>query len=261
MKPILANKNIVVTRSEEQSSGLIEMLSSAGANVISIPTIKIVPVNDHSEFDRLISDLLEIDFIIFTSANTVKYFFQRIEKLNILLNLTGKQIAVVGESTLKSCGEKKICVNITPDHFSAKGLLAKFESMNIKNKNVLIPCSTIARTELKDGLTKLSANVFSVPVYDVVLPDETEVIAYQRKLKNFFPDVFVFTSPSTFNNFLKMFKVNNPVEYFSHSEIAAIGPTTADAIESTGAVVTIKPEKYTVENLFKKIIERFSIKV
>lgn len=260
MKVALANKNIVVTRSEEQSSGLIEMLSSVGANVILIPTIKIVPVSDYGEFDRAISNLSEFDFVIFTSANTVKYFLRRVDEFKLTVKIDEIIFAAIGESTLNICTENKIFIRIIPDNFSVKGLLKKFESMDIKNKNILIPCSAIARTELREELIKLGANVLTAPVYDVVLPDDNEATLYREKLIDINPDLYVFTSPSTYNNFLKIFKIDNPVNYFSGVMVAAIGPTTADAIESTGAVAGIIPESFTVNNLFQKIVECFSTK-
>jgi uroporphyrinogen-III synthase len=260
LKSVLSNRNIVITRSEEQSSGLIDMLSSAGANIISIPTIKIVPVDDYSEFDRLISDSSKFDFIIFTSANSVKYFIRRIDELDVSVNIDEIIFVAVGESTLNICKQYNIPVDIIPEDFRVKGLLEKFNSWKMKNKKVLIPCSAIARTELKEGLIKLGACVLTTPVYDVALPDENEATLYREKLKNINPDLYVFTSPSTYNNFLKIFEIDNPVNYFSGAMVAAIGPTTADTVESTGVVAGIIPESFTVNNLFQKIVEHFSTK-
>lgn len=260
MSEVLKNKNIVVTRSEEQASGLIELLDKAGASTISIPAIKIIPAADYNSFDDFIMNSAGIDYIIFTSSNSVKYFLRRLEEINLKLNLNEIKIAVVGETTLNACAENNIHVDIIPEEFNTSGLLKIFDKINIKDKNILIPCSAIARTELSRGLKQSGANVNSTPVYDVVLPDAGSIESHKKILNEIKPDLFVFTSPSAYANFLKMFDILSPEEFFKNAEVAAIGPTTAAAISDSGADVDIVPDKYTAGGLFEKIIEHYSNK-
>lgn len=258
MKEVLKNKNIVVTRSEEQSSRLIELLKSAGSNIISIPAINIIPVQDYSSFDDFVLNSPVIDYIIFTSSNAVKYFFNRLGELNLQLNFSKIKVAAVGESTKKTCLENNIQVEITPEQYNAAGLLKKFETIDIKNKYMLIPCSSIARTELSLGLKRSGAIVESFPVYDVALPDPDEIKLYREKMAGIEPDLFIFTSPSTYKNFLKMFNIMDAEDFFRNSAVAVIGSTTAGAIKESGVGIDIIPNKFTADGLFDKIIEHYS---
>jgi uroporphyrinogen III methyltransferase/synthase len=70
--------------------------------------------------------------------------------------------------------------------------------------------------------------------------------------------LFVFTSPSTFENFLQIANVKNPFQYFSRFNVAAIGPTTKEAIESRKVKVNILPDEFTINGLTKKIIDYYS---
>jgi uroporphyrinogen III methyltransferase/synthase len=70
--------------------------------------------------------------------------------------------------------------------------------------------------------------------------------------------LFIFTSPSTFENFLQIADVKNPFQYFSKYDIAAIGPTTKEAIESKKVKVKILPDEFTIHGLTKKIVEYYS---
>lgn len=73
-------------------------------------------------------------------------------------------------------------------------------------------------------------------------------------------DLFIFTSPSTFENFIQIMDLNNPVNYFKKFDIAAIGPTTRSAIESKKVKVNIIPDEFTIDGLVKKVIEYYKTK-
>ena len=87
------------------------------------------------------------------------------------------------------------------------------------------------------------------------MPSEEKNKSNIELLKNAKPDLFIFTSPSTFENFLKILKINNPVQYFNGYDIAAIGPTTKTAIENRNVHVNILPGEYTIDGLAKAIID------
>jgi len=168
-------------------------------------------------------------------------------------------VAVVGRSTFEFCETLGISVNILPDEFSAKGLLSKLSLVNLSGKNILIPCSSLSRDELRIRLTELGANVKSVPIYDVVINNVEELHEEINSLKNRKPDVFLFTSPSSFENFLSIAGVEQLSDYFGGSVIAAIGTTTENAIRKFNLTVNIVPQIFTIKEASEAIIRYFSI--
>ena len=70
----LFGKRIVVTRAREQADALGSRLSALGAGVIELPTIEIRPPADSAPLDRAIAELDTYDWLIFTSANGVRFF-------------------------------------------------------------------------------------------------------------------------------------------------------------------------------------------
>ena len=138
-----------------------------------------------------------------------------------------------------------------------KELWKSFPDYNLKDKVVFIPRSEIGREELPEGLEKLGAVIKAAPVYNVSIPPEDKMAKYIEILKNSKPDLFIFTSPSTFENFLEILKINNPVKYFKNYDVAAIGPTTRTAIESHYVNVNIIPKEYTLSGLAKAIVEYY----
>lgn len=77
-KPLLG-KSIVVTRAREQASSLARSLSGLGAEVIQCPTIEIRALPDYAELDAAVARLADYGWLIFTSVNGVRHFWQRLE--------------------------------------------------------------------------------------------------------------------------------------------------------------------------------------
>jgi uroporphyrinogen III methyltransferase/synthase len=254
----LKNKTIVVTRTVEQSKESASALTRFGANVIVFPTLEIVPPATWDNFDSVVINPAKIDFIIFTSAHAVEMFRLRCRELNININFEKINVVAVGNKTSAICNLSDIPVNIVPDKFSSEGVIEKLSKFNLKDKVVFIPRSAIGREELPLGLKDLGAVIKSVPVYNVSLPTKEHIKSNLEKLRNSHPDLFIFTSPSTFENFLQILNIVNPVEYFNKYDVAAIGPTTKATIENRRVKVNIMPDEYTTDGLLKKIIDYYN---
>lgn len=254
----LKGKTIVVTRTVEQSQESASALASLGAKVITVPTLEIVPPSDWSKFDSIVSHPEKIDFIIFTSVHSVEMFSKRCREISALINYNQTKVVAVGNKTSAYCHKNSINVSIVPDKFSAEGVIEALSKYNLKNKVVFIPRSAIGREELPLGLKELGAIIKSVPVYNVAIPAGDTVKQNLQQLESSDVDLFIFTSPSTFENFLQIAGIKNPYQYFNRFDIAAIGPTTKEAIESKKVRVNIMPDEFTLNGLTKKIVEYYS---
>jgi uroporphyrinogen-III synthase/AcrR family transcriptional regulator len=254
----LKNKTIVITRTVEQSTESASALTKYGAKVIVFPTLEIVPPSNWDEFDSNIKIKDEIDFIIFTSAHAVQMFDKRCEELNAKVDFSKKKVVAVGNKTSSVCKKHNIPVNIIPDKFSAEGVISELSKFDMNDKVVFIPRSAIGREELPRGLKDLGAVIKSVPVYNVSLPTKEHIKSNLENLNKSSPDLYIFTSPSTFENFLQILNVINPAEYFKGYAIAAIGPTTKTAIENRRVKVNIMPDEYTIDGLIKKILSYYN---
>jgi uroporphyrinogen-III synthase len=254
----LKNKTIVITRALETSKESAEFFIRLGADVITFPTLDIVPPDNWNQFDEVILNRNKIDFIIFTSAHAVKMFSKRLEELKESINYAMVKVVAVGNKTSAVCEKYGIPINIIPKNFSSDGVIVELLKFKLNKKIIFIPRSSIGREELPGGLKELGAIIKSVPVYNVAVPSEQDIAPYLDNLKKSKPDLYIFTSPSTFDNFLQILKITDAARYFSGALIAAIGPTTRIAIESRKLKVNIIPDEYTIDGLAKAIVNYYS---
>ena len=253
----LFGKTIVITRTIEQSNESALSFIKQGADIIVFPTLDIVPPDDWKPFDEIILNKNKIDFIIFTSRHAVEMFINRCNEINKKINFKNLKVVAVGNKTASTCNDFNIPVSIIPKKFSGEGVVEELSKYDLRNKFVFIPRSAIGREELPHGLSDRGAVLKTASVYNVTLPSKKTVAKNINKLKEKNPDMFVFTSPSTFKNYLKLLNVTNPEQYFTGYSVAAIGPSTKAAIETRNVRVDVTPEEYTINGLIDAIINYY----
>jgi uroporphyrinogen-III synthase len=249
----IKDKTIIVTRGVNDSIDSFLKLQEYGAKIIHFPTLDYKPIEDWSEFDSVLFNKDKIDYIIFTSANSVAFFAARCRMTNTILNFEGTKVISIGKKTSEECRINNIPVNIIPEIFSVGGIIKALSAYEIKDKIIFIPGSEIARKELPEKLKERGANVISVTTYKVCIPAQRIIDRNVELLKSAKPDLFIFTSPSSFKNFLDIMKISNPGKYFDVFKIAAIGPSTKEEIESQNLKAEIVSTEHTMDNLAEEI--------
>ena len=167
-KPLFG-KGVVITRPEKQADDLAQLLIKEGANPIHFPTIKIVPPPDWRDLDAAIKKMEDYDWLIFTSANGVAFFFERLfAKNRDIRDLKGVKICCIGPATEQQVESKGIRVDLVPEKFISEGIIKSFSGINLKGKKILIARAAKARDVLPAGLKKLGAKVNVVTAYVTV---------------------------------------------------------------------------------------------
>ena len=272
-KPLFG-KRIIVTRAREESrpvrhpaawdamsnraSKLSACLEESGANVIELPTIKIMPISDYNRLDRSLRKIGEFDWLIFTSVNGVDGFFNRLFKLGMDTRvLKGAKICSIGPATterLLSFGVKSDC---QPTKYVAESVVEKLKKIGLKGKKVLMPRSDIARELLSDELSRIGAEVVDIAAYRTV-PDSSSKSELNRVLKEEKVDIITFTSSSTVRNFIKLAGKRESHRIARDIKFASIGPITSRTIRDYGFKVSIEAKEYTIPGLVNAIVEEES---
>ena len=242
-------KKILITREKEEALKFAQKLRNTELEVIIFPVIKTKPIY----FDSKI--ISKYDVFIFPSKNAVRYFFENVSAED----LKKKIIIAVGEKTKKALEKKGFKNILLPEKFSSEGVLSLIlkDIDFFKNKKILIPRAKKGIDILPQKLKNEVKEIFVLPIYETVLniPENKENVKKLFEEKKI--DFSVFTSPSTIENFLKIFPEEGK-EYLKSTCITVIGTTTKKAVEEKGLDVCLIPEKFTIDEVIKKIKEQLS---
>ena len=250
----LFGKRIVVTRTREQASQLSKQLLERGAEVLEIPTIKIIPPTQQRELAEVLVELNSYDWLVFTSPNGVsaffEYFFKAFEDMR---DIGGVRIAAVGPATAAKLKELHLKVDLMPEEYVTKKIadaFKKFES--IENLKILLLRAEVANPELPQTLEEMGAIVDDIAVYKTV-PETEDQNGAAGKLMDSGADWITFTSSSTVENFSSRFDLPALLEKFPHTKLASIGPETTKSIESLGLKPTVEAKSHTIEGLVRAL--------
>ena len=243
----LFGKRVLVTRARTQASSLSQLLLEHGAQPIEMPAIEIKAIPSTEELDHAILDLESYQWLVFTSANGVEPFFERLYKLNRDARwLKGIKIGAIGPATARALETRGLCPDYLPQVYTSQGFLAGLKSQNIDGCRFLLPRADIATRELADGITRLGAEVHEVTVYRTVPTTETISRGKQMLLAGEI-DIITFASSSTVTNLLAL--LSGKLEAIERTVVACIGPVTAATAAKAGLKVDIVARDHTIPGL------------
>ena len=249
----LCGKRVVVTRTREQASELSSMLESLGADVIELPTIRIAPPSDKRDFAEAVVDAPHYDWLIFSSPNGVRRFFQAFFAVyEDIREIGGARIAAVGPGTAAELKKYGLMVDVMPQKAVAEELIAEFDRKGeefggVANVTMLWVHGEQARRVIYDELMKRQAIVDECLAYSTV-PETEDVSGAQARLREEGSDVITFTSSSTVRHFMAM---NLPLP--EGCRIASIGPVTTATLAEFGLKPDIEAETHTIPSLVEAI--------
>lgn len=254
-KPLFG-KRIIVTRAKEQAPEFMALLSSYGAEAISLPTLQIAPPPSWAEMDAAIERIEHYNWIIFTSVNGVQAFRKRLAALRKDLRLLkGISLCAIGPRTAAEVEAWGLQIDLVPSEFKAEGVLQALDERGIAGKRFLIPRAKEAREILPEEIQKKGGEVDVVPAYQAVRPGldpaSLETLLCGKKV-----DMITFASSSTLRNFMEILGPQRR-SWITGSAIACIGPITAETAQESGLKVDVIPGEYTLPALAESIVDYF----
>jgi uroporphyrinogen III methyltransferase/synthase len=252
-KPLFG-KRIIVTRSRDQASVFAEMLIDRGATTIEFPTIDVVPPSSWDELDAAIANIETYTWAIFTSANAIRFFMDRLKGLNKDLRLLkGVKICVVGPKTAEALESYGLKPDLIPSEFKAEGVVSALGGSGVKGQKFLIPRAKVARELIPDKLREQGAEVTVATAYENIRPaadaDRARKLFEDKKIA-----AVTFTSSSTVHNFVEILGQKEYKALMEGVVIACIGPVTAKTAREYGMKTDIMPSDYTIPALVDAMV-------
>lgn len=253
----LSGRRIVLTRPAAQSADWRALLEARGAAVIELPLIKVSKdVNLHT-LAEVFTELGSYEWIVFTSVNGVKYFFEEFHRVyDDIRSLGLLRIAVVGEATAAAVREQHLRVDLQPKKANAEELASELinrEAMD--SAKILVVTGSQNRDVLIERLTEARAIVDQLPVYKTEGTDLAgDPTAGDFRTKG--ADAILFASPSAVQSFfdqagaLKLgAKARKPLA-------GSIGPSTTATMKQLGLPVDFEATEPSLDSLIAAFLKK-----
>lgn len=239
---------ILITRPKGQEGEFLRLLEAQGLEAVSFPTIEILPPEEWGPLDRAIQQVERYQWLLFTSANGVKYFFKRWEQKRGKPLPSTIRVAAIGPATAEALRARGLQVNFIPRRYRAEELARGLIELGISGQRLLLPRAKEAREVLPEMLRGAGAEVEVVEAYRASKPRDGERL--RKALRGV--EMVAFTSSQAAKNFFELLGDKRP-----EVAVAAIGPVTAHTLKALGIYPQVVPRSYTVAALAKAIGDYF----
>ena len=258
----LEGRTVVITRAASQAGELSALLDDYGAKVFICPTIEIREPDSFERLDEALDHLYGYDWLIFTSANAVRFFLQRLGARGLKVeDLDETRVCAIGQKTADALHEAHVHVDVIPSQSTGEGVftaLGEFSggSERLQGLNFLLPRAAVGREYLPQALEQAGARVDVVTAYQTVVPENFDRGRLAAMLAGG-GDCIAFTSPSTVKNLAQLFDTHDLSKTLAGVVIACIGPVTAAAAIEYGLHIDIEPAQPTSADLAQSIADYY----
>lgn len=259
-KKVLKGKRIVLTRPKEAGLPLKEALEALGAEVLEMPLIDIKGVCLGEIMEEVMSTLGEYSWVLFTSMNGVKYFFDAFfAKYKDLRCLGGMRIGCVGKKTAEEVEKLHLQVDLVPETATAMALGDALMGVEyLDSLKVLIVGGNLNGDGLRKRL-EFEGNAI-VDVLEVY-KNEGVLVAKTEEGKIFREegaDGIVFTCGSAVKSFIGQARELQLKEGAKHPLPISIGPSTSSVLKEVGMTKVIEAKEQSVEGIVEVIVEKMA---
>ncbi len=248
----LFGQRIVVTRPRHEATSAAARFEALGAEVLLAPAVEIQPVADSGPLDAAIEHLADYDWLVFTSANGVRFFMQRLDERGRDLRALGHlKLAAIGPETARALARFHLRADLVPKSYRSEAL-AEALARVAAGRKVLLARADRGRTLLKDELDHL-ADVDQVAVYHHAdapsLPD-----AVVARIAAGTVDWITLTSSAIAARLYQLLSDHDRRRIGREIQLASLSPVTTQTAVGLGWNVAVEAVDYTWDGLVAAIV-------
>lgn len=246
----LKGRRIVITRPAGQSADWRARLEALGAEVVELPLIQVTKSVDLNVLAEVFEELGSYEWVVFTSANGVKYFFEEFHRVfDDIRSLGLVRIAAVGEATAAAIREQHLRVDLQPKKATGEELVKELvgrEAMD--SAKVLVVTGNRNREIVVKRLNEARAIVDELPVYqteEANLAGHPVVADFRAKGA----DAILFASPSAAQSFFEQADELKLAAKARRPLAGSIGPSTSATMKQLGLPVDFEAAEPGLDSL------------
>jgi uroporphyrinogen-III synthase len=234
----LAGRRIAITRAREQASELAGKLTALGAEVIELTLLRISQEISKQDLADVMLEFGSYDWIVFTSANGVRHFFDQFFRLfDDIRSLGLLRMACVGDGTAKAIEALHLKVECQPKIATAEALADELIATgSLENAKVLVITGNLNRDTLVQKLEEARAIVDRLQVYKTErndLADDPAAADFRAKGA----DAVLFASSSAVESFVAQAGALQLAPTARRPLAGSIGPQTSETMKKAGLTV------------------------
>jgi uroporphyrinogen-III synthase len=245
-----------VTQTAHQAPELAALLQAQGAVPLLYPCIAIEPPPDMRELDAALRAAAagQYDWIVLTSANTVRVLAERAQALGLLPAMwAGVRLAAIGATTNEAANVLMgRSADLVPDESVAEGLANALFGVVQRGQCILLPQADIARPVLAQSLAAAGLDVTPLAAYHTAIGRGGVNLPAQLATV----DTITFTSSSTVRNLLRrLADEGGDRALLNRTCLATIGPVTAETLRVEALTPTVVAQEQSLEGLVAALVE------
>lgn len=249
-KKSLSGRRIVITRPAGSSAEWRARLEAQGTDVIELPLIKVSKDVDLNTLAEVLQEFGAYEWVVFTSVNGVKYFFEEFIRVHEDIRTLGVvRIAAVGEATAAALRDLHLRVDLQPKKASGEELaLELIKRESIDSAKILVVTGNKNREVLVEKLHEARAIVDTLPVYK---NEETDLAAdpVASDFRNQGADAILFASPSAVQSFFDQAAALKLGAKARKPLAGSIGPATTATMKQLGLPVDFEAAEPNLDSL------------
>lgn len=268
---------VLVTRAPHQASALVDELRARGAEPVVVPTIETVDPSSFEVLDRAIGDLGSFDWLLFTSANAVAAFGDRLHAAGIQCSTSTAgtarswKTAAIGPATARALDRLGLSPGLIPPQAVAESLtealLPHAHRADGTPTRFLLIRAEEAREHLPEALRRAGGEVTVAPAYRTAIPEGSLELVRSLLAPQMGPvhptvqrrdgaeiDAVAFTSSSTARNLLALCEAGG-VRLPGNALRISIGPITSQTLRDLGVPPHAEAAEATVTCLAETVME------
>jgi uroporphyrinogen-III synthase/uroporphyrinogen III methyltransferase/synthase len=251
----LQGRRVLVTRATHQAGRLSEGLRGLGAEPVEVPVLEIQPPANFDSMDAALRRLDRFDWLILTSANTVRALTERSSALGTeFVQPASLKVAAVGEATAAAARTAGLQVAFVPEFYVAEGLVDGLAG-RVAGQRILLARAAVARDVIPDALRAAGALVDVVDAYRNALPEAAPRLLRKALAEGI--DAATFTSSSSATHLAEAAERAGIAWPLAVVPAVSIGPITSQTLRELGWEPAIEANPYDIPGLVAAVAELF----
>lgn len=253
----LAGRRVAVTRAREQTPELAGKLTALGAEVLELPLLAISKEVDLHTLADVLAELGGYDWIVFTSPNGVRYFFEEFHRIfDDIRSLGLLRFAAVGEATAAAIRGHHLKVECQPKIATAEALADELIATgSLDSAKILVITGNLNRDDLVKKLEDARAIVDRLQVYKTEKADlGANPVAADFRMRG--ADAVLFASSSAVQSFVDQAAALKLSKEARRPLAGSIGPQTTETMKKLGLPVDFEAKNPGLDSLVDALVRK-----